>query len=248
MQTNVEQLELPLFPSPSFYDLLRRQGKANLNIVFNKRLKRGWSVKFAPLFGKRTLTVPSYFEDAPEKVKSALIEWALLPATHRRNKLSANAQRKKQIEHFIWEYVETSGNKAEKKFSINPDKLHTAGRVYDLREVFGTLNAAYFNNGLVSHIRWNKSNWRSYQTFYIDRQGKRNSLISIAQTYNRPDVPRLAIEGIVFHEMLHIAVPPYKRGLQNVIHGAEFRQAERQFKFFKEWRRWEKEHLKSLSD
>jgi hypothetical protein len=238
-------LELPLFPSPSFSELLCRQATANLNIVFNKRLKRGWSVKIAPFFGKRTLTVPAYFEDAPEKVKSALIEWALLPATRRRKKLSANAQRKKQIEHFIWEYVEASGNKAEKKFSVNPENFQSKGRCYDLREVFGTLNTAYFNGRLVSYIRWNKSNWRSYQTFYIDRQGRRNSLISIAQTYNRPDVPRSAIEGIVFHEMLHIAVPPYKRSHQNVIHGREFKRAERQFPFFREWRKWEKEHLKN---
>jgi hypothetical protein len=246
MHTHGQQLELPLFPSPSFNDMLHRHG-TNLHIVFNKRLKRGWSVKINPLFGKRTLTVPSYFEDAPEKVKAALIEWALMPATRRRKKLSGNAQRKKQIEQFIWEYVETSGNKAEKKFSINPNTLRTEGRIYDLLEVFNKLNTAYFNSRIVSYIRWNKSTWRSYQTFYVDKQGKRNSLISIAQTYNRSDVPRFAIEGIVFHEMLHIAIPPYKRGHQNVIHGAEFKRAERQFQFFKEWRRWEKEHLKSIS-
>jgi hypothetical protein len=248
MQTHAEQLELPLFPTRSFNELLRRDGVANLNIVFNKRLKRGWSVKINSLFGKRTLTVPSYFEDAPEKVKSALMEWALMPATRRRKNLSANALRKKQIEHFIWEYVEASGNKADKKFLINPEKFQSEGRHYDLREVFSSLNAAYFNGRLTSYIRWNKSNWRSYQTFYVDRQGRRNSLISIAQTYNRADVPRFAIESIVFHEMLHIAVPPYKRGQQNVIHGVEFKRAERQFKFFKEWRRWEKEHLKSIND
>jgi SprT-like family. len=244
MQTHAEQLELPLFPSPSFNELLRQQGTANLNILFNKRLKRGWSAKISPFFGKRTLTIPSYFEDAPEKVKSALIEWALLPATRRRKKTSAAAQRKKQLEHFIWEYVEASGNKSEKKFSINPENFRSEGRRYDLREVFSTLNTAYFNGRLVSYIRWNKSNWRSYQTFFIDRQGRRNSLISIAQTYNRPDVPRYAIEGIVYHEMLHIVIPPYKRGFQNVIHGAEFKRAERQFPFFREWRKWEKEHLK----
>lgn len=248
MQTNSEQLELALFPSPSFNELFHRQGIANLNIVFNKRLKRGWNVKVNNLFGKRTLTVPAYFEDAPENIKSALMEWALMPATRRRKKGTANARRKKQLEHLVWEYVEASGNKAERKFSINPDTLRTAGRIYDLREVFSTINAVYFAGGLVSHIRWNKSNSRSYQTNYIDPQGKRNSLISIARTYNRPDVPRFAIEGIVFHEMLHIAVPPYKRGHQNIIHGAEFKRAERQFPFFKEWRRWEKDHLKSSND
>jgi predicted SprT family Zn-dependent metalloprotease len=61
-------------------------------------------------------------------------------------------------------------------------------------------------------------------------------------------VPRHAIEGIVFHEMLHIAIPPYKRSGKNVIHGPEFRKAERGFPHFNAWRKWEKEHLKSIND
>lgn len=247
MQTHAEQLELPLFPSPSFKELLHQHGTAHVNVIFNNRLKRGWSVRISAFSGKRTLTIPSYFEEAPETVKTALLEWAFLPMTRRRKKPSATAQRKKQLEHFIWEYVESSGNKSEKKLSIDPGDFQSKGLQYDLQEVFSSLNNVYFNGKLSSYIRWNKSNWRSYQTFFIDKQGKRNSLISIARTYNRRDVPRFAIEGIVFHEILHIAVPPHKSGHRNVIHGREFKRAERQFPFFREWRKWEKEHLKSIS-
>jgi len=243
-----EQLELPLFSPMSFDALIRKTGAKGLTVVLNNRLKRGWSVKINSFSAKRTLTIPRYFEDAPETIKTALIEWAHLPVSRRRKKTSPVFQRKKQLERAVWEYVEQSGNKADKVRLANPNTFSTHGLVYDLREVFDSVNASYFSGKLSSYIRWNKSNWRSYQTFFVDKSKTRLSLISIAQTYNKIGVPRFAIEGIVYHEMLHIAIPPYKRNGKNVIHGPEFRTAERGFPHFNAWRRWEKEHLKSIND
>jgi hypothetical protein len=243
-----EQLELPLFSPMSFDALIQKTGAKGLTVVLNNRLKRGWSVKINSFSAKRTLTIPRYFEDAPETIKTALIEWAHLPVSRRRKKTSPVFQRKKQLERAVWEYVEQSGNKADKVRLANPNTFSTQGRVYDLREVFDALNATYFSGKLSSYIRWNKSNWRSYQTFFVDKSKTRLSLISVAQTYNKIGVPRFAIEGIVYHEMLHIAIPPYKRGGKNVIHGPEFRKTERGFPHFNAWRRWEKEHLKSIND
>jgi hypothetical protein len=243
-----EQLELPLFSPLSFDALLQKADAKHLTVNLNNRLKRGWSVKISAFSGKRTLTLPRYFENAPETIKTALIEWAYLPVSRRRKKTSIISQRKKQLEHLIWDYVEKSGNRSDKVRLADPNTFITKGRVHDLREVFDTLNAAYFSGKLSSHIRWNKSDWRSYQTFFIDSRKNRFSLISIAQTYNKTGVPRFALEGIVYHEMLHIAVPPYKRSGKNVIHGPEFKKAERAFPHFISWRRWEKEHLKSIND
>jgi hypothetical protein len=113
-----------------------------------------------------------------------------------------------------------------------------------LREVFSSLNATYFNGTLTSFIRWGKSRGRSYQTTFTDEQGKRQNLISIAQLYNRPDVPRFAMESIVYHEMLHIAIPPFKRNFKNIIHGRDFKRAEQSFPYFTQWRQWEKDRLK----
>jgi hypothetical protein len=53
-------------------------------------------------------------------------------------------------------------------------------------------------------------------------------------------VPRFAIEGILFHEMLHIAYPPVIRDGRNVIHGPKFKQNERSFPQHKDWVEWEK--------
>jgi hypothetical protein len=239
-------MELPLFAPFSFHELLLRRGTDNLDVRLNSRMKRSWRVKINGLSGKRTLTVPSLFEDAPDAIKEALVEWALLAPQRKHKKNAAFLQRKKQLEHIIWEYVASSGKKTERVVDIASYSFQTAGRLYDLREVFDCMNVRYFDGKLTSHVRWNKSSRRSYQTSFSDPSGQRHNLISIARAYNRPDVPRFAIEAIMYHEMLHIAIPPFKRNLHNVIHGSEFKRAERSFPHFKEWRHWEKTGMKTI--
>jgi hypothetical protein len=194
--------------------------------------------------GRRTLSVPSYFERAPEKIKEAVIEWALLFPKKKHRKRSDFSRQKRILEHDVLEYIATSGNARKKVRNVALNSFQSKGRVYDLQEIFNSLNTSYFNGKLASYIRWNKNRTRSYQTMFTDTQGRRQNLISIAQLYNRPDAPRFAVESIVFHEMLHIAIPPYKRNFQNVIHGKEFKRAERSFPYFRQWRQWEKERLK----
>ncbi len=241
-----EQMELSLFSSRSFEEILASKGIRGVAVVANPRLKNGWRLKFHSFSGKRTLSVPSYFENAPEKIKEAVIAWTqLFPQTKYRRR-SDFLKQKKILEHPVLEFIASSGLTRKKTGKITPGTFDSKGRIYDLQEVFESLNASYFKGGLSSFIRWNKHRGRSYQTTFTDAQGKRHNLISIAQMYNHADVPRFAVESIVFHEMLHIAIPPYKRNYKNVIHGKEFKQAERSFPYFKQWRQWEKEHAKRI--
>ena len=71
-------------------------------------------------------------------------------------------------------------------------------------------------------------------------------MITIAGIYNDPTVPRFAIESIMFHEMLHIAIPPFQKNGRNVIHGSAFRQAEKTFPHYHTWRQWCAEQLPEI--
>jgi hypothetical protein len=244
MTERCEQLELPLFSPPSFSDVLFKKGIVDLVVVPNIRLKKGWRVKINSRSRQQTLLVPCFFEKAPEKIKTALIEWTQLATAQKRRGRSRFSLRKKELECLVWEYLAANGKPIENVRNIAPADLRFKGCRYDLQEVFSSLNAAFFEGKLTSYIRWNRSNWRSYQTHFLDMQGKRHNLISIARLYDRVDVPRFAIEAIVYHEMLHIAIPPYKRRFQNVIHGREFRRAEQSFPHFKQWRQWERDSVK----
>jgi hypothetical protein len=244
MQQSCEQMELLLFEGRSFEELLAMRGIRHVTVSFNPRLKSSWRMKIHSLSDRRTVGVPAYFEDAPEKVKEAVIEWALLFPPKGRRKRPDFRERKKKLELVVLEFISASGKAHATVRRIASQDIGSMGRLYDLREVFQSLNASYFDGKLSSYIRWGKSRGRSYQTAFTDASGKRQNLISIAQLYNASDVPRFAIEGIVFHEMLHIALPPYKRNFKNVIHGREFKRAERSFPRFNEWRQWERQRMK----
>jgi hypothetical protein len=241
------QLALPLFDVPSFYELLSaRNATATLTVAFNKRFKRGWQVRISPAGKTRQLRIPPYLADAPEEIKLALIDWALLPSRPRTSVRQDHYRRKKQLERIIWSYIGTHGDIPPIKSRFDPKQhaAQTRGRIYDLREIFDSVNAACFNGSLSSFLRWGAPRSRtSCHMIKIDPAGNRVNLITIAGVYNLPNVPRYAIETIMHHEMLHIAVPPLRGNGRSVIHGSAFKTAEKKFKHYLEWRDWERTGL-----
>jgi hypothetical protein len=249
METAI-QCALPLFDDLSFGALLtRRKAADRLSVTINQRLKRGWQVKIRPLSGKRQLIIPAILDDAPGTVKNALIEWALLPLRPRRPRKKAWLLEKKELERVIWRHFESLAGAHYRTPRFDPTRIagNTHGRVYDLREVFDTVNFASFNGGLSSLLCWGPPlSKTSHHTIKTDQSGNRINLITIAGIYNHPEVPRFAIEAIMHHEMLHIALPPFTKNGRRVIHGLSFKNAERSFLNYREWRAWERDCLPSL--
>jgi hypothetical protein len=241
------QLSLPLFVPPTFDELLQQLGTSgSVEVSVNPRLRRGWQVRVRTFSGKRKLTIPRHLENAPREIKEALIQWALLPCRPRRAQKKTVRERRSILEKTIWGYVEALPDAPVRKSRFNASAFagKTQGVRYDLREVFDAVNAACFNARLTAWVRWGtRTSKTSYHTAKTDRNGNRVNCITIAGAYNHKDIPRFAIEGIMHHEMLHIAVPPYKKNGRMVIHGKEFKSAERKFRHYKEWREWERASL-----
>jgi predicted SprT family Zn-dependent metalloprotease len=244
------QLSLPLFDPPTFDELLQRRDAAHtLSIIANRRLKRGWRVTTLPFSGKRQLTIPSYLIDAPEEVKNLLIDWALF-SCRLKSRFNRNVREHRSfLERSIWRYIDSLPDVPRPRSRFNPCSFSgkTFGRRYDLREIFDSVNRVYFNKSLTALVRWGRSGSKtSYHTVKNGANGQRFNLIIIADVYNNPEAPRFAIEGIMHHEMLHIAVPPYKKNGRSVMHGKEFKNSEVKFAGFKEWRQWERQILPAL--
>ena len=51
----------------------------------------------------------------------------------------------------------------------------------------------------------------------------------ISRIFDTAAVPRLAIEYVMFHEMLHLRFPVDHNGARRRVHTREFRQAEKAF-------------------
>jgi hypothetical protein len=245
------QLSLPLFDPPTFDALLRQRAVHGvLSVIVNPRLRSGWQVKLLPFSNKRKLSVPRCFNDAPEEIKNRLIDWALLPCRPRGQHKSAVRRQRSLLEKELWNYLGSLPNAPRRTSRFNPDTFpsDSRGRVFDLQEVFATVNAAHFNGALSALVRWGKARSKmSYHMTKNDAKGNKVNLITIAGVYNHPEVPRFAIEAIMYHEMLHIAIPPHKNNGRNVIHGKEFKEREKIFSHYPEWRKWEREKLPWLA-
>ena len=56
-----------------------------------------------------------------------------------------------------------------------------------------------------------------------------HNAILISRIFDRPEVPRLVVEYIVYHEMLHLRHPVEHRGASRCVHTREFKHAEQAF-------------------
>ena len=239
------QQELNLFQPLSFEEITRTRNIPELTITFSKRLRKSWHLTISPDNHKK-LTLPYLLKDAPEEIKETVLGWAVLVKPRLKKKRKAYYQQKRKLEKKVWQYLEEQGVAFKQKRAINPDTFtqNTKGTTFDLKELFDTINQHYFKGKIQSFIRWGSyASKTSYQSYFNDQRGNRQNLITIAGAYNHPEVPEFAITGVIFHEMLHIVYPRYKKNDRNIIHGPEFKRAERRYPFRDKWYNWERENM-----
>ncbi len=108
-----------------------------------------------------------------------------------------------------------------RKFISGPQGAH-----YNLETVFEELNGKYFN-GLLARpmLGWSRRPSRSTLGHY---DASHNAII-ISRLLDNSAAPRLALEYVLFHEMLHLRFPARERGARRRVHTAEFREAECSF-------------------
>ncbi|MFB3779791.1 MAG: SprT-like domain-containing protein [Bryobacteraceae bacterium] len=113
-----------------------------------------------------------------------------------------------------------------RKFISGPQGDH-----HNLDEVFEELNFQHFG-GLMARpqLGWSR---RASRTTLGHYDPSHNAII-ISKLLDSPALPRLALEYVLFHEMLHLRYPAQTRGARRTVHTAEFREAERAFPGFRQ--------------
>jgi len=108
-----------------------------------------------------------------------------------------------------------------RKFLTAPKGSH-----YDLEELFEDLNARYFHGALPRPaLSWSRRPSRRILGHYDPA----HNAIVISRLLDSQAVPRLAVEYVLFHEMLHLHFPEELNGAQRRVHTRSFREAERMF-------------------
>jgi hypothetical protein len=105
------------------------------------------------------------------------------------------------------------------------------GELHNLEEIFERLNAQYFD-GLLGRplLGWSRGASRN-QLGHFDPS---HNAIVISRIFDRPRTPALALEYVMFHEMLHLRYPVDHTKARRCVHTAEFKEAEKKFPDWKE--------------
>ena len=100
------------------------------------------------------------------------------------------------------------------------------GEVFHLEEVFEDLNRRFFH-GLLARPRMTWSQVRSRRS--LAHYDPAHNAIVVSRVFDHPEVPRYAVEYIVYHEMLHLKHPVKLHGNRRCVHGKEFQAEEKLF-------------------
>jgi hypothetical protein len=108
-----------------------------------------------------------------------------------------------------------------RKFLSGPQGSHR-----NLEEAFERLNHHFFD-GLLGRPQLGWS--RGVSRRMLGHFDPSHNAIIISRVFDSPRLPQLALDYVMFHEMLHLRYPVDHRGLRRRVHTHEFRQAEKQF-------------------
>lgn len=100
------------------------------------------------------------------------------------------------------------------------------GHVYNLATIFDELNFKYFFGLMAAPtIGWSRRASRGTLGHYDPS----HHAIVLSKSLDRSNIPRVVVEYVMFHEMLHLRYPARHTGLRRCVHTREFKEAEKQF-------------------
>jgi hypothetical protein len=198
-------------------------------------------VRFYPYAGMRStirlrdghiyVRISDLLEDAPDEAIGALVRILMARLLRRRvRKQWEDAYRAHTTQADVVEASEQV-RRARGRKELGPAK----GRVYDLEEIFDRLNAGYFAGAIARpRIGWTlRDGWRTHGHY-----DAAHGTIALSRTLDDPATPAFVVEFVLFHEMLHIALPAEMRDGKRMHHTRAFRTAEARFPRMREAVAW----------
>jgi hypothetical protein len=117
------------------------------------------------------------------------------------------------------------------------------GSVYDLDEIFATVNARYFGNMVPKP----SLTWSAKKTYRIlGHHDATHDHITISTSLDTRDTPRFVVEYVVFHEMLHVAHPTQHVNGRRYFHTPAFKRDEKKFAHYEAAERWIEQNVRKM--
>jgi len=191
-----------------------------IQIEFRRYANANSSIRLAD--GRLTVRIADILEGAPAPIVEALA-YILLGKLYRRPipRIYEHRYRLYLNRREIRQKLQLMRQIRGRKFVSGPE-----GASHNLEELFERLNRQYFD-GLLGRplLGWSRQLSRSL----LGHFDPSHNAIIISRIFDRPAAPPLALEYVMFHEMLHLRYPVDHNGVRRRVHTREFRQAERAF-------------------
>lgn len=108
------------------------------------------------------------------------------------------------------------------------------GARFHLDELFEELNFRYFHGLMARPIL----GWSPYASrTMLGHYDPSHNAIVLSRVLDKQNTPRLAVEYVLFHEMLHLRYPAEHTGVRRRVHTRAFKDAEKQFEGLAEAKR-----------
>lgn len=142
------------------------------------------------------------------------------------------------------EYLETNAHLLPQTQHRPPNPRYTPqGAYFNLNEFFDRINRTYFNDQLPRPVLgWSLRKAYRRLGFY----NKEKNLLVISRIFDSAKTPPEVIEYLMYHEMLHIAIPTVHNNGRRTVHGRSFRERERQFPKYEFVQKWLSKNLTKL--
>src|SRR5579863_2362998 len=196
-----------------------------IEVQFRRYANANAQIKLAD--GTLLVRMADTLAGAPDSVQEALAE-ILLSKLFRKPVPAASNDRyrrylnRKDVRRNLDLVRQTRGRK-----QVRPPQ----GSHYNLEEMFEELNFRYFH-GLMARpiLGWSLQASRTMLGHYDPS----HNAIVLSGILDRKETARLAVEYVLFHEMLHLRHPAEHNGARRCVHTRAFKEAEKQFENLRE--------------
>jgi hypothetical protein len=204
-----------------FRELRPRTALPEVRVEFKRYANANAQVKWAD--GILTVRLADTLAGAPDDVLEALAEILLSklfrkPVPRASNDRYRRYLNRKEVRRSLDLVRQIRGRKQVE---------HPQGQLYDLDQMFDDLNFRYFF-GLMARPRlgWSPNASRTLLGHYDPS----HNAIVLSRILDGPNTPKLAVEYVLYHEMLHLRHPAeHNGGARRCVHTRAFKEAEKRF-------------------
>ena len=178
------------------------------------------------------------FAQAPEEVRGAVARWL------------RSGQRARRASRLLDEWIDEVLIPSFP--SAKPVACEPRGEHHDLKELGQELHLEGHLPELEARDRWPGLTWGrrrrtgARRSLHLGSYDRLADVVRVHRVLDQPGVPRFFVRYVLFHELLHAALPPVKRGGRTLHHPEAFRRREQAYPDFERAKGWEDRNVGRL--